>query len=58
MKSMYRFWLRFFAAQNYAFCKSNAYLAAHREEPLIVAHWEGEADKWYLDWWKLGKDLK
>lgn len=55
---MINYLIRFWYAQNYAFCRSNAYLASQRGDAVATAEWVNKADGWYLDWWRIGKGLK
>ena len=55
MNGLINCWLRFFYAQCYAFCKSNAYLASQRGNNVEAGEWLCKADEWYLTWWRVGK---
>ena len=58
MKTIWILWIRFFYAQCYAFCKSEAYMSSQRGDSITTAEWQTKADEWYLEWWRIGRTLK
>ena len=58
MRGMINFWLRIWYAQNYAFCRSQEYLASQRGDAVETGYWASRADEWYMVWWRLGRGLK
>ncbi len=58
LKRLKQMFLTFYYSQQYAYCRSNEYLASHRGEAVVAADWARRADGWYLEWWKSGRRLK
>ena len=57
MRGLINYWMRFWYAQNYAFCKSNEYVALQRGDAVEAAYWTSRADGWWLTWWRVGRTL-
>ena len=58
MNSIKNAWLRFWYAQNYAYCKSNEYLAMHQDKLLESADWGSRASHWEREYQMLGRSLR